>query len=220
MTSLRRALTPVAMYAAVVLTAAACKDNTLSQCFESGGTAYTVALGGDTSLTFRWPASHQPVRYWVEPGPLPVNVDTALSLWTDAMRCGEITVTRVADSTTADVIVTNPVQLPPANAAALHADSTLACKGRTDPDLNASNQLVLPIHTYIAPQGIDSAATASCYHFVVAHEMGHTLGIFAHSPNAADLMYTNPFRRVLTTDDRFTLQTLYHLTHVGIAIAP
>jgi matrixin len=219
--SLRRAMLPIAAYVTAFLAATACKDSTLSQCFESGGAAYNVALGGDTALTFRWPASHQPVRYYAEPkGSLPVNVDSALALWTGALRCGEINVIRVSDSTTADVVVTNPVQLPPAAAASLHADSTLACKGRTDPDLDAQDRLVLPIHTFISPQGIDSAATESCYHFVTAHEIGHTLGIFAHSPDAPDLMYTNPFRRALTTNDRFTIQTLYHLSHVGITIAP
>ena len=219
---MRRSLIPITAYAAALLVAAACKDTTLSECFESGGTAYSVALANDTSLTFRWPASHQPVKYWVEAkGSLPANVDAALSLWLGAARCGEISVTRVTDSLAADVIVTNPVQLPPASLGALHADSTTACKGRTDPDVDDTlHTLTLPIHTFISPQGIDSALTESCYHFVVAHEIGHTLGIFAHSTDPEDLMYTNPRRRVLTTNDKFTLQTLYHLSHVGLAIAP
>ena len=219
---MRRALTPVAAYAAVLLTAAACKDHTLSECFDSGGTAYSIALANDTALTFRWPADHQPVKYWVEQtGTLPANVDSGLALWMGALRCGEVSVLKVTDSATADVIITNPAQMPPAFIAALHADSINACKGRTDPVVDDTLRLItLPIHTYVAPQGLDSAATESCYHFVVAHELGHTLGIFSHSPNADDLMNFIPKRRALTVNDRFTIQTLYHLSHVGISIAP
>ncbi len=222
---MRRLAIPVAAYAAALLLAAACHESTVSECLQSNATAYAVHLPGDTGATFNWPMSFQPVRYYAEPvGALPQNVDSALSLWQHAFRCGELTAIRIADSTQADVIIRNPNFLPPIiQGTGMNADSTTACTGKTAVFVDSSTtppQVQRPIRSYVAPLGTDSAATSSCYRFVTAHEVGHTLGLFAHSTNPADLMYQTPQRPGLSVNDILTIQLLYHLSHVGLVPQP
>lgn len=209
---------------AIAVAAAACGRDSPEACFEPDTDRYSFALVGDTGYVFRWTGSYMPVRVYAEPtGELQPNVTDGLSLWAAAFRCGEFSSQLVGDSTTADIIVRNPAVLPPAarNAAVLAADSVGACRGRTDGDTLTTPDNVLrlsgPVRAYVTPLSADPAAVAACYHFVTAHEIGHTLGILSHSLNSDDLMYSVPRRRELTPRDRLTIQTLYHTTP---AIAP
>jgi len=207
----RRLAAGVALGAALA-GAAACRDSSVSSCFEPNASAYFFNPPGDTNGVFRWPATYIPVRVYAEPaGELQRNVDSAMFLWVGAFRCGELSMTRITDSSLADIVVRNPAVLP-APRAALHfaADSVGMCTGRTDVALDGANRLERPIRSYVARVGIDSAATAACYHFVVAHELGHALGLFQHSGDVADLMYPVPRRRALSDADRYTIQLLYH----------
>jgi len=182
-------------------------------CFESGATAYAVHAPGDTSVVFNWPKAYHPVRVYAEAtGELPANVANGLQLWANALHCNEISFAIVSDSTIADIIVRNPIFLPPLPAAgAFFADSVGACKGRTDVLVDSSNTLLRPIRSYVVPNNIDSVAIASCYHFVTAHELGHAIGMFSHSPDPADIMNSSPRRTELSINDRYTVQLLYHL---------
>jgi hypothetical protein len=185
-------------------------------CFEPDATAYRFDLNSDTNLVFHWPGSYMPVRVYTEPtGNLPANVQAAMTLWTGAFRCGELRLASTTDSTRADIVVRNPSSLPTAPQAAhlLRADSVGACQGVTQVTLDsAQTRLTGPMRSYVAPLPFaDSAATEACYHFVTAHELGHALGILAHSPDTSDLMYQQPRRRLLTADDRYTIQLLYHV---------
>lgn len=206
------ALAPVAAAA----TLAACHDNVgPGACFEPNVTRYDFHIAGDTALVFRWPASYNPVRVYAEPvGELPENVQAALDLWSGAFRCGELRFAPTGDSTRADIIVRNPASLPVAAAAArvvLHGDSVHACGGVTVFDTTAG-RLAGPMRAYVAPRSVDTAAVRSCYHFVVAHELGHTLGLGSHSPDTNDLMNPLPRRFALSERDRYTIQVLYHTT--------
>jgi predicted Zn-dependent protease len=208
---MRTALTiAIAAFAAAVLAACGGSDQA---CFESGATAYPVHAPGDTSVVFNWPAAYRPVRVYAEAtGELPVNVTNGLQLWANAMHCNEISFAIVIDSASADIIVRNPVFLPPATASGtFFADSVGACKGRTDVLVDSSNTLLRPIRAYVAPNSIDPVALASCYHFVTAHELGHAIGLFSHSLDPADLMNSSPRRTELSANDRYTVQLLYHL---------
>jgi hypothetical protein len=197
---------------------AACREGVgPGRCYEPNAQPYNFDLNGDTNVVFHWPASYMPVRVYAEPtGDLPANVQNAMLLWTGAFRCGEVSLITATDSTQADIIVRNPLSLPAAarSTHVMHADSSGACQGVTHFDLDSTGTaLAGPMRSYVAPfPGADSTLTASCYHFVTAHELGHALGILAHSPNAGDLMYAAPYRRFLTESDRYTIQILYHIT--------
>jgi len=207
-----RAAFLAATAALAALASAACHDTSVSSCFDPGVAGYEFNPPGDTNGVFHWPASYLPVRVYAEPvAQLQQNADSAMRLWVNAFRCRELSMQRVADSTTADIVIRNPVALPaPAAALRFAADSVGACTGRTDVSIDAQNRIERPIRSYVAPQNLDTAAVSACYHFVVAHELGHALGLFQHSSDPGDLMYPVPRRRALSAADRFTIQILYN----------
>jgi len=182
------------------------------RCFEPNAVAYSFALNGDTTLVFHWPGSYMPVRVYAEPtGALPSNVATGMALWAGAFRCNEFSFVMSTDSTRADIIVRNPPFLPAVRAAAgvVHADSVNACTGVTEFDTTGT-ALSGPMRSYVSPLSADTGAVSSCYHFVTAHELGHALGLLAHSPDTGDLMNASPRRLALSESDRYTIQVLYH----------
>jgi predicted Zn-dependent protease len=195
---------------------AACDGTGPNTCYDSNAFSYGFALGGDSTLVFRWPAGRMPVRYYAEPtGALRANVLASLTTWVNAFQCQEASFQLVTDSSRAEVIVRQVATLPPTDAGSvvLAADSVGACSGLTHGYFDSTNTLTGPMRTYVAPLGAsDTAALAACYRMVTTHELGHTLGLFAHSPNVADLMYPTPRRSTPSPDDRYTLQRLYHTT--------
>jgi len=201
----------VSVFTVAVL--AACGGGGDQACYESGATAYPVHAPGDTGVVFNWPASYNPVRVYVESAPeLQNNVANGLQLWVNALHCSELRFSFVTDSSSADIIVRNPVFLPPLPVTgAFFADSVGACKGRTDVLVDSTNMLLRPIRSYVVPNGIDPVALASCYHFVTAHELGHAIGLLNHSPDPADIMNSTPRRTELSINDRYTVQLLYNL---------
>lgn len=207
----RRTTVRLSVGASVIgLVAAACGDSIgPGACFEPNATGYAFYNEqADSTFVFRWPGS---VRVYAEPvGELQANTLAAMQLWVNAFRCNELSMQVTSDSTRADIIVRNPPVLPSAVTAFVVAvDSVGACRGVTQFD-TAQSALDAPMHAYVSPVAFDSAAVAACYHFVVAHEIGHALGLLSHSPDPADLMHTQPRRRLLTAADRYTIQLLYH----------
>jgi hypothetical protein len=95
------------------------------------------------------------------------------------------------------------------------------CQGATDVELSASGQeIVRPIRVYIDPRfAVGSPGLDECMALTTTHEIGHALGIFAHSPNPEDIMYGDPIVSALSRSDRSTAELAYH-TQPTLGIAP
>ena len=95
------------------------------------------------------------------------------------------------------------------------------CQGATDIELAASGQEILPpIRVYVDPRfDPSSPGVDACMALTTTHELGHSLGIFAHSPNAEDMMFADPAVATLSSRDRATAELAYH-TEPTLTVAP
>jgi predicted Zn-dependent protease len=181
-----------------------------------------TASGPDT-LSFHWPQTRLPVRYWAEDTlNLPVHVQHAIGQWQAAFLYGEFRGELVADSSVADVIVTSGLA-PKGGFSVTRLESFMApeCQGATDIELDASGHRILPpIRVYVDPR-FDPAAPGvdACMALTTTHELGHSLGIFAHSPNSEDIMFADPAVTELSSRDRATAELAYH-TEATLTVAP
>lgn len=170
--------------------------------------------GGTDALAFHWPRSALPVRIWVaNDSPLRDAVIAAIADWENAFLYGEFRGVLVGDPDAADIVVRNAVA-PPKLAAAIHlASRAPECRGETTFLADAaSGAVTLPFEVYVSSRvGPDDPNLATCYQLTVLHEIGHAIGIFAHSPQPADLMYADPTRTTLSERDRSTAEAAYHL---------
>jgi len=118
----------------------------------------------------------------------------------------------VADSSTAKVIIrAQPIESGPSLAPADIPIGSVACQGVTIVDTVATDfQLAIPIRINIEFLGDPlSDSVQACASRVAAHELGHSLGLFQHSPDPGDLMYATPVVGVPSTRDRNTANYLY-----------
>ena len=168
---------------------------------------------GDT-LAFHWPRELLPVRIWVAAdSPIRQYVATAIDRWQNAFLYGEFRATLVADSTVADVIVRNS---PSDIGGVLLRNPMLArapqCNGETDPDIDPfARTLQLPMHLFMYAVVSDAVpGIPACYSITMTHELGHVIGILAHSPHSDDVMFANPLVDGISDRDRQTAITLYH----------
>lgn len=193
----------------------------------SRGTAYEwrrlvgSAIGVDT-LAFHWPDADLPVRFWAEDSlNLPAHVQHGIGEWEAAFLYGEFSGIMVSDSNAADVIVR--VGLAPKGGFAitrLEAGAP-ACQGATDIELSAGgDQILRPLRIYVDPRfAPDSPGVDECMALTTTHEIGHSLGIFSHSPNPEDIMYGDPVVSALSPRDRATAELAYH-TEPTLTVAP
>lgn len=224
---MRRVATPLAVTSSLglaLVVAAACTDRPLADCLEPNAQIYSFYLPGSSSKFFHWPRARMPLRVYVENAALAPATDAAIVLWMGAMHCGELSLVRVSDSAQADIVLRNPGALPAPRPGAVRAaaDSVGACGGTTLFDINDdTTQVIPPMRVYVAANSFetDTAAIAGCYRFTIAHELGHAIGLFRHSSNADDIMFSTPYRRVLTLNDRYTVQKLYNTTPT-MSVAP
>ena len=183
-------------------------------CFDSNAFSYGFRPAADTTIVFHWPADRMPVRFYADTGgELRADVLASLTTWVNAFHCQEAYFQLVSDSTRADVVIRRSPNLPPVGGAvrSLGADSVGACVGRTDFLIDTTNHLTGPFRAWVVPLAAgDPVALAGCFRMTTTHEIGHTLGIFTHSSDPGDLMYSTPRRSTLSLDDRYTLQRLYH----------
>jgi hypothetical protein len=168
---------------------------------------------GVDSLRFHWPRSSMPVRYWVEDSlDAPGHVEHAIRTWKDAFLYREWDARLVSDSNAADVIV-RVAQAPPKPAPALLRFLSLApeCEGVTDIDTVATRrELRLPLRIYLNPRLPNDPGLDTCLDLTAVHEMGHTMGLFQHTTDPADIMFTDPVATGLSGRDISTIEALYH----------
>lgn len=167
------------------------------------------------TVWFHWPQSHLPVRIWADTSGglgLPGHVRDAIALWTQAMDYGEYSAVLVPDSTQADVLVY--AGTPPAGAFTVQMHSMAPqCSGATDIQVSTPDhkKLILPTRIYLENKyPLTEDSTTWCLGLTVAHELGHSMGLFQHSDSADDLMSSNPLVPAPTARDISTVLFLYH----------
>jgi len=163
---------------------------------------------------FRWPVG-VPVRFWAEPsGALPEYVTTGMLSWANQFLYGEFYGELASDSLSADVLVSYQGGAPP-DAPLTDDPPVQVCTGvttipTTQRDEDGRLRYTEPIRISVRWFSADPSDIANCLQRVVAHEMGHALGIFSHSPTATDLMALPVVVREPSRADRSTVQLLYH----------
>ena len=178
--------------------------------------------GSVDTLSFHWPASALPVRFWAEDSlNLPAHVQHGIGEWEAAFLYGEFSGTMVPDSSTADVIVR--VGIAPKGGFAITRLEAAApeCQGATDIELSpGGDQVIRPVRVYVDPRFTpDAPGVDECMALTTTHEIGHAIGIFAHSPNPEDIMYGDPVVATLSPRDRATAELAYHIG-TTLTIAP
>ena len=174
------------------------------------------------SLTFHWPQSSLPVKYWVEDSlQAPAHVRAALERWKGAFLYREFDAVLVNDSNSADVIVL--VLQPPVKPAppGLRLRSMLPeCEGATDIDTVATrHQFRIPARVYLNPRFFTNAL-AACMEITATHEIGHSLGLFVHSADPLDVMFADPSAQRLSDLDVRTVEAIYHLLNEMVPTRP
>ena len=175
----------------------------------------TAGPGTTDTLSFHWPRSRLPVRIWAQDTlSLPDHVEEGIIRWKSAFLYREFDAILVTDSTTADVVVTagSIVKLGE-QVHRLQRSAAPECEGGTDIVLPpGTGQIEIPIRVFVNPR-FDPAApgVSECMALTTAHELGHAIGIFAHSPEATDLMFSDPLVETLSARDRATIERAYHV---------
>ncbi len=164
------------------------------------------------SIRFHWPASFQPVRYWVEDSlGVPGHARQAIAAWKAAFLYGEWDARIVTDSNAADVIVrVQQAPTKPFPVFRFHSRRP-ECEGATDIDTVATRrELRLPVRIYLNPRIPGDPNMDLCLGLTAIHEMGHSMGLFQHSADPADIMFADPVATGLSDRDIATIEALYH----------
>ena len=171
-----------------------------------------LITGGDT-LTFNWPASSLPVRIWVEDTfGLPNHTAAGIQTWKDQFLYGEWDAVIVDDSSTADVLI--GFSVVPALRSLKMFSLAPGCSAVTSFPPLVGSTITLPFRVRMVNQSTDptSPQAQSCFAITVAHELGHTIGLFQESADPNDLMYGIDPTTGPSTRDRNSVQLLYHVS--------
>jgi predicted Zn-dependent protease len=202
------------MAAAALAAAAACGE--INAPVRAAGYEWRLLVDqpGDAvdTLAFTWEPDRLPVRLYVQDTlDYPARVRRAVAQWESQFLFGEFQAALVSDSSAADVIVRAEEAPPEGPIISLRLDRRAReCEGATDiaVDLD-TRQVRLPMRVYVTPVLEGDPQLPRCLDITLAHELGHAMGIFNHSPDAADLMAADPNADGPTAADRATVERAY-----------
>jgi len=169
-----------------------------------------AGVGAVDTLAFAWPAAAQPLRIWAQDSlDLQAHVSSAIQAWQAQFLYGEFRGELVPDSAGADIIVV--AALAPASGPILPSMAR-ECEGATDIAVDpVTFALTPPMHIFLDLRFAEGTpGVESCLNLTTAHELGHALGIFQHSPDPEDLMYSDPTVTAPSVRDRNTANRAYH----------
>jgi hypothetical protein len=170
--------------------------------------------GTADTLSFHWPSSRLPVKVWAQDTlNLPAHTRDGIAQWKAGFLYGEFNAVMVSDSNAADVMVSEGTAIK-GGFSVTHLESMLApeCEGGTDFDLPVgSREIQPPIRIFLNLRVVtDAPGVEPCLALTTTHELGHAIGIFAHSPVATDIMYADPTVPGPSERDRVTAELVYH----------
>lgn len=182
---------------------------------------------GQDSISFHWDQKQLPVRIWVEDAAgLHSHVRRAIEVWKSQFLYHEFDGTLVSDSNSADIIIlatsAPPVKSVSPAVTGLHSTQGVECSGETRLQISDDHtQLFLPYRMYLNPLGDPAVqAVSDCLARISLHELGHTLGIYRHSPDSSDIMFDPPAVPLPSERDRNTAEVIYHLPSTVEAVHP
>lgn len=173
-------------------------------------------------LAFHWPRSFLPVRIYIAPGDaLQPMLERAIAMWEELYLYGEFRAELVSDPSRADIVVQNARPVGKLVGNVRLSSMAPQCLGETTFEADASaGTLQLPFEIYVWAKAPNDPALDTCYELTVLHELGHAVGIFAHSPDAGDLMAIDPTRNGFSERDRATAEAAAHLPATLVPVRP
>jgi predicted Zn-dependent protease len=165
------------------------------------------------TLSFHWPREYAPVRVWVNPtSRLHQHLAPAIRAWEEALLYGEWRGQIVSDSASAEIVVVNAP--PPAGGGGGVSLGSMAPQCRGEFTFYAdivTREVELPVFVYVWSRVLETdPALDSCYRTTLIHEIGHAIGIFAHSGDIRDIMYSDPVADRISDRDRATAELVHH----------
>ena len=175
----------------------------------------TALTGGQL---YRWSTGAR-VRVFVEPMgagsvDLASAVQRAVSAWNAVPQAREFTLDVVTNRDVADVIVYDRSLPQPVITGSCPFNPSGAAGYTYFCPINGRAERLRPLASTVLTTAIvirvdmTTTATQAALDALVAHEVGHAVGIGGHSPQSTDVMYTRPTVRTPTDRDRNTLRNV------------
>ncbi|HUH12959.1 MAG TPA: hypothetical protein VMK65_07600 [Longimicrobiales bacterium] len=219
----RRRLQPAWLGLAGLAVLAACDSPTIP----ARDQPYDFTLATEPALVFHWPVGSTVRLYVSEPagtrqGLLSEAVVHGMRVWNQAVLYDEYRLEAVASPASAHAVIVwsddpAPPVLTESCSPAVGRAVTTFCAVEEEElrrlrpfPLSADAGAESPVR-FVVTLGTREGEDREQLRRLVAHELGHVLGIFRHAPSNEDLMWGG----LLTTDvpsraDRQTIQVLYH----------